>query len=351
MTDARGEADPTADPQDEAALRAILRHRTDPLVALGQGLQLAGKTVEVGLPTALLFGVVGGVVGHQVISSAGAIREMDAEALSLGFQLSVVTGLFLLAYAGIQYTKRDRASLVSWAPALFALPALLMAFAFRLAGGGAAVQGIEVFVQVLPLFAWTLIWWTFAGAAAAIAWVRSGHAALTGESVTTAEIVSEVQRRTLEVAAPHGGRTQAVFVGQQVILPGIFYALQLAFTDMIAVLDPDKSALRRSGQLTWGMRGRLFRLFLVYFLLWQGLTFGAFVVIDGVGSGLGGRFMELVMNPTAPSMAALVAMETLSAVLTWVLTLSLLVLYRERLAQVDAKRALRALKEAEKTSA
>ncbi|MBX2803322.1 MAG: hypothetical protein KTR31_36920 [Myxococcales bacterium] len=351
MTDAQGEANPTADPQDEAALRAILRHRTDPLVALREGLKLAARTVEVGLPTALLFGVLGGLVGHQVISWAGSIREMDAESRSLGLQLSLVVGIFLLAYAGIQYTKRETASLVSWAPALFALPALLFAFAFQLAGGGQAMQGIEVFVQVLPLFAWTLIWWTFAGAAASIAWVRSGHAALTGETVTTAEVVAEVQRRTLEVAAPHGGRTQAVFVGQQVILPGIFYALQLAFTDMIAVLDPGRSALRRSGQLTWGMRGRLFRLFLVYFLVWQVAIFGVFVAIDGAPDGLGGRFMELLMNPTAPSMGAMVAMETLSALLSWVLTLSLLVLYRERLTQVDAKRALRALKDAEKTSA
>ncbi|MEZ4238659.1 MAG: hypothetical protein R3F59_21405 [Myxococcota bacterium] len=190
----------------------------------------------------------------------------------------------------------------------------------------------------------------------------------------------------------------------QLLLPGIFYALQLAFTDMIAVLDPERAALSRSGGLTAGMRGRLFRMMAGWWILGMVLTLGAdfvydaavpppefaaldtnqdnfvdhteahanetvrraFAAIDADRSdritpaeleawandpsndvfsveGAGRRITEMLFDPTSTPLVPYLVSEVLWGLLTWWLTLALLVLYEEREGQVRAKAALRKL--------
>jgi hypothetical protein len=217
-------------------------------------------------------------------------------------------------------------------------------------------------------------------------------------------VLQQARSRWIEVAGPHGARVQAVSVGMQLVLPGIFYALQLAFTDMIAVLHPERPALRRSGQLTTGMRGRLFRMMFGWWLAGMVLSVGTTFTIealtppvpfeqvdtngdnvisadeaegvpavesrlrsmdkdrDGALSaaeyqawledpahdvttieGASTRFFEMVFDPTSVGALENIVSEVIWAVLAWLLTLALLVLYVEREDQVKAKRALKTL--------
>jgi hypothetical protein len=187
---------------------------------------------------------------------------------------------------------------------------------------------------------------SFVGALTALIWVKAGKETLDGKPVSFGAILEDARARWLDVAAPHGGRVTAVTVGIQFILPGIFYALQYAFVDMVAVLDPEKPALRRAGQLSYGMRGRLFRLLLGWTLLTYVIGFAVALPLEGVRDMAGAieKSQELFLDPSSWHFAAYVTNEVLWAVSTWMSTLSLLWLYVEREDQVRARAELKELK-------
>jgi len=341
MTESAAPAAPADDPRSDRELEAVLARRTGAMAALGRGARLAVRSAPIGLPAALLFGLVSGAGSLAFIDLAKVVREAERPIVELWAQGSTVVALFLAVYAVVQFAKRDRVTRASWWPALFALPMALVAGSFYLEMSGTARQ-----VPIVPTFllmAWWLVYGSIGGAAAAIAWLRAGHAAMIGQRAEAGRIISEIGQRTIEVSAPHGAKVHAVTVGMQVLLPGIFYTLQLAFTDMIAVLDPTRPPLRRSGQLTFGMRGRLFRLFLVW---WIGTTVLAMVaagVYDRVLDPLAmlQKWGELLFDPSAVSPAAGVISEVVWWLTTWVLTLALLELYVEREEQVRARAVLK----------
>lgn len=84
------------------------------------------------------------------------------------------------------------------------------------------------------------------------------------------------------VVGPHFKAYAAVMLGQVIILPTIVFGLQYAFVDAIATLNRDeKRPLYRSGRLTLGRRGQIFRTFLLgmlWWLPWQ--LFGTFYAQD-----------------------------------------------------------------------
>jgi hypothetical protein len=337
----QAQAEGIADPE---LLKKILSTHTGELAALAAGARLALRA-PIGLAAAVIYGLVSGLVGYSVLQVAIGVKETDPAMVDLWGNVALFVGAITSLYAIIQFTKRDRVSRASWWPALFAVPALLLAIAFSLETSG---QSRQLGPVVLSLFlnAWTLLWASFGGAAAAIFWVRSGHGAIEGKPAGVGQLLDEVRTRLLDVAGPHGARVHAVTIGMQFLLPGIFYALQLAFTDMIAVLDPDRPVLRRAGQLSTGMRGRLFRLLFVWWLLGTLLTMGVSMPLEGVTTfeGVLEKFQELMLDPSSASRLTLVVQEILWAVCTWVLTLALLVLYLEREGQVRAKMALKKLR-------
>ena len=168
------------------------------------------------------------------------------------------------------------------------------------------------------------------GAAAAVVWVRAADAASRGESIGFGELLTEARTSFLRVAVPHGARIQAVAIGMQVLIPGIFYALQYAFVDMVAVLDPErKEVLDRSGKLTWPLRRVIFRALVVWVLLFEAGIWGLTVLIDG--SEIAGKAF---IDPRVLSFPALAAQEVSYAVSLWLFTTTMLFLYTWRLEQV-----------------
>ena len=332
-------------------LQAVLDRRTSALGAIAAAAKLAAASWSVGLPIVLVYGLVDGGLQIAVARMAREIVGAPVATNALGFQIAMGVSVLLAIYGVLQFLKRQSATRESWWPVLFLAPALMVALALFLAQQQSARQ-LAPIIAGFPMIAVGLAWASFGGAVAAIGWVRSAEAATRGANVSLAEAGEEMFRRALEVSGPHGARVQAISLGAQAALvPGIFYALQLAFTDMIAVLEPDKPALKRSGQLTWGMRGRLFRLLLVVILILNAAGIALLVVIEGMGEGgVGQAVFEPLMNPAGVSAAGLMAQSMMWALGVWFLTLAMLVLYLERERQVVARRGLNALRKAESAS-
>jgi hypothetical protein len=325
------------DPRTSAELDAVLSRRTSVAAAYLQAFALASRTVHVGLPAALAYAVLSALGGIAILGLADVSKTADRATIQTWTQIAGGLAAFLALYTVIQFGKRDRVSRTSWFPSLLAAPTALVAAALAVAGGAG---GNQLLVPALLGIAWGLAFASIAGASTAIAWCRSGRRAMDHEPVGWGEISSEVGRRTLEVSAPHGARVHAVTIGMQIVVPGIFYALQFAFTDMIAVLDPERPALRRSGQLTYGMRSRLFRTFLPWFFVSTLLSTLVAFAADGVLGKPGewpAEFMTPMLDPSAVQPSVLFAQEVIWAITSWILTLALLVLYVEREDQVRAR--------------
>ena len=329
--------------RSEEELRRVLRTKTDPLAALLQGVRLMGHHFPVGLGFLLVYAAVSTAVASYLRDWSQGLLEnpgQDHDVLNSVFLFSF---FFLAVYTFIQFLKRDSVTRASWVPALFTVAPLALYGAIRIADSGAANNQIAPLVPGLSILAWDLVWESFAGAVLVFVWIRLGHAAMNGVTADLSEVFADLRRQIVDVAVVHGAKFHAVQIGLQVIIPGIFYALSLAFADMVVVLDPEKPALRRSSQLTYGMRGRIFRLLLVYVLVSMALTLAAFVAIDGTPQGLAGRVVDMMMNPAAPSAATMFARGVIAGLGSWAVTLALLVLFREREGQVRAKRELRDL--------
>lgn len=331
--------------RQESELRAVLKHRTNEIEALAGGLRLALATAPLGLPVVIAYALISGFVSYAVIQFGIGAKEMEPAMLDLWGQITLGLGGLASVYAVIQFAKRDSVSRASWWPSLFALPLLMLSGAFHLIESGQATQLGPIVLQLFVM-AWSLLWMSFGGAATAIAWLIAGKGHLDGRPVGFGALFEQLRSRLTDVAAPHGARVLAVTIGIQLLLPGIFYALQLAFVDMIAVLDPERPAMRRSGQLTFGMRGRLFRMMLLWWICGMALTMAVSLPLEGAYTldAAITKAQELLIDLSAASQLTVVLQELIWGVLTWILTLALLVLYLEREAQVRAKSALKKLK-------
>ena len=319
---------------EEQAARAMLAQRTSAISAVSRALSLAGRSAPVGLIVAVAYAVVSTAGLQAVAAGFEWMTGQSDEALNSIAQVVLAVGGLLSLYAVIQFMKRHTATRQSWFPALFALPALVTAGGLMLAGSPQGRSLGPAMIQML-LIPWTLILYSIGGAACAIAWVRAGDLASKGEPIDNGAVLGEVGSRLVEISGPHGARQHAVSIGLQVLVPGIFYALQLAFVDMVAVLDPERPALKRSGDLTWGMRGRLFRVYAIWFVVMAVLVAGLQVALDGSAA-----VTMAFVDPRELAVHTYFLSELVIAVTSWVLTLAFLVLYQEREAQVAAKRAI-----------
>lgn len=306
-----------------------------PIRALTAALPLMGRTAAVGLPLSLLYGMVMAVGADRAVGLLEWGKTADPGTLSLlgdGFSLLAV---LLLLYTGLQYSKRARASRVSWVPSLFLLPSMLLAAGFSFFDAGTQSQLQLVLILAFSM-AWSAVWMSFGGAGFIAGVTTAAEQARKGETVDTGAAFSAVGSRMLDVAGPHGTRVQAIMVGNQVVIPGIFYMLQLAFADTIAVLKPEASALKESGQLTWGMRGRLFKMFLTVLVLTLAAQFGAIVLIDGPGPA-----MAYFFDPRELSLGGYAASEIVWGLSAWWIQVALLLVYHDRVAYLRARTAAR----------
>jgi len=330
----------------ERQARELIARRTSPVAALRQAVPLLTGGVGPGLVVSVAYAAVS-TMGFLAVGALfdWALAQPEGALASTGQVVMGIGGL-LTVYGIIQFLKRHTASRASWFPALFALPLLLVGGGIMLAGSPTGRQLGPALFQML-LMPWVLVMSSIGGAACAIAWVRSAHEVFEGRAVNTSEVMGEVRSRLVEISGPHGARQHAVTIGLQLLVPGIFYMLQLAFIDMVAVLEPDRGAWKRSGDLTYRMRSRLFRLF----ALWWVLTFIPWAGIQVLGGTMAGlapveAMTMALVDPRKLPLVVYFGSELFMVLTTWLLTVALLVLYIEREAQVSAARSLKRHKRA-----
>ena len=116
----------------------------------------------------------------------------------------------------------------------------------------------------LPSSVVVLIWGctvgSFAAAFALYFWVRHEK----GEEGSLYNAVNYALARLNRVMRAHATAYGLIWLGNIVIIPGIWFALQYAFVDAIATLDErEKDPLARSQKLTYGRRGKIFRTFAI----------------------------------------------------------------------------------------
>lgn len=329
----------TPSPKAWAQRRRGWSNQIGPLSALVQALPLVGRSAAVLVPVVILYGaIMAGVAMWTLGLMEWAKANPDTRVL-LGNVFSVVA-VVLGIYTALQFAKRQSASRLSWLPSLFFLPSVLVAIAFTFFQQGTESQ-LQLILLTLLDAAWRLVWMSIGGAAVIVAATLSAEQARKGESVDAGGIFGQIVGRTLDVAGPHGTKVQAVTIGMQVLIPGIFYMLQLAFADTIAVLKPEAAALRTSGRLTWGMRGRLFKLFLALTMLFMIIHFVAISLIDQPASAMAYYFDAREMAFPAFALG-----EILWGVYIWVLQVALLLIYHDRVRYLKERKAERAAKKA-----
>jgi hypothetical protein len=315
--------------------------------ALFSGLGLCVKTARVGLPVALGFGALSGLGVSQAAALVDSIPDMPAATTGLFSQgllgLTVALGL----YTAIQLSKHfggGEQTAASWFPSLMLLPAGLAALGVQVLASGStdyAPVALMGFVMGFHIFFGTVF-----GAFAVVVWLRGAVAVLDGTPFGAGELYTEARKRWLEVAVPHGASLQAVTVGMQVVVPGIFYALQYAFVDCLAVLEPEHRALNRSRRLTQKIRGYLFRVMFVWFVCWFGTNLAVATAMDGFGNA----WVSLLLDIRQISPRTLMLQEIVAMFCAWWSVLTMLVIYRWRMAELTARASLRRANTADASS-
>lgn len=336
------------DVRDEATLRTILRTRTSETSAVRAAFDLASRSGSLVLGSAVAIGVLAGIGEWLASQSALEVKTWAANTLTTGWQFGAAITTFLALYAAIQFTKRESATVESWLPALFALPVLCLT-----GGLAAAANGSDMpITEVLFFNAFTIVFTMIVGSPALILWIRAGQAAARGEEHDLGETLLAIREQYQQVMVVRGAKFQAILVGAQVVLPGIFYALQLAYAEIIAVLQPQQSALQRSGKLTWGTRGKLFRLLALVIVPSNLLVIAALVMVrmasgaEGtIGEQAGAVIQAWVFDPGVIGLTGLIVQDVILTLGWWITLLAVLVLFNEREDQIQAKRELRRLLE------
>ncbi len=324
-----------------AEAKAKAPRRPGTFQVLAGGLRLCGKTAGIGVPVAVVFGLLHALGLHLALGSIDTIIAMDEATHSMWTQGLVGLAGLLWLYGLVQFGRRFGGSITtprSWLPVLLVLPITMLAVAVWVLGSMQRDYGPLAILFVVMSF--TLTYHSFVGAAAAVCWVRAGHEAAEGRPTTLAEVVREALRSWLDVAVPHGARVQLVQVGLQVLVPGIWYALQYAFVDLVAVLEPDQAALKRSARLTAPIRSLIFRVLALWVLAYELVMMPLQIAIDGKSA-----VMESLFDMRALSLASLVAQDIVFGLAAWFLVMAMLHLYRWRIERerlVKARKAERA---------
>ncbi len=269
--------------------------------------------------------VVRAVVTWFAQDAAEALPTMDPEALSTWRQGAYAVTALLALYLMLNTLKRATASRASWLPTLMLPSAAMIAVALtvdlRLNAQLAALIPFAADMALVFTVDGLLIAGTVALAAQA-----GGHWPHKDPPL------KHLGSRVWEILAVRGGKAVAVTLGQQVVIPGIYYATRMALVLPVVVLEPARRPFERAAQLVQGVYGSVFGMLWLSTLVVVVGQFGAISAIVGVKPVLDQALLAGgPLDPTALAVGDLVAalLEVASAVV-------LVELFVERRRAVDA---------------
>lgn len=303
--------------------------------ATPESLRLMAATAGPGLLGTLILAVPQVILLDRAEAAVPTWGAWPPEELAQATSGALAVTGFLGLYTAIQLGKRATASPSSWIPSVFFVPSLWVA-------GALLAIGSEAYGTLTPLHVGLVTsglifaWHSTVGAAVTLLWVLAAHAAHEGRPASLAELWEGLRSRLPVVLPAHAGRVQLVWVGGQVIVPGLFYWVYAAFVVMVGALEtpPPHPLTRRSGQLSWGMMSRLVKLCLVYALLLLS-TQGVVLALHGLAVVTAAMMMDTSQVPLSTQ----VLVEVLGTLAMWWVTVVLYLLYRARVAQLDARQA------------
>ena len=287
-----------------------------PTVGLGLGVAVAG---------AALVGVGGDLFVDAVLGADDGLRGRVAEAAA------VLAGLLGL-YTFVQFLKQRTVSRASWLPSLLLVPALLLTASLSL--GSAAAQGMGAMVVVLIDMAWMLSVGALAGGAASAVWILAADLGRSGEPPATGGVLGAARQVLGDTMVAYGARMQIVQIGAQVVIPGIWYAVSFAFSDVIAAVDPARPVFKGSSQLARGVRGKLFKILTLGFV--GSLVSMLVVYLPFLGAE---EIAAAMFDPTVVPTHVVFLEQLVWWLWGWWTTVAMLVLFRERDALLQAKLA------------
>lgn len=294
------------------------------------GLKRVAQGWWVAVPVVLLFATVDAFLWEDLRVMVDTVREMDRNSLNLYMQTFGILGGVAVVWSLVQLVKVSRVSRASWLPALLILPiaAVIGAGFFMTLPGASTSPG----PQILLFMAWGLLSDMLLGGALAVIWVALATQLEEGRP-DPRSIFRQLLRRWADVTVAHGARVLAVTVGIQVVVPGVFYAVQLAFTEPAALLEPGRSALKRSAELTWGIRGRILKVYAVWLVLSMGLRGGVGMLLEGKETMMAELWVPGQMHLWSVWLGSILGMLVDAALL-----MGLVAMYRERVARAERSR-------------
>ncbi len=296
-----------------------------------EGASLCLATAAVGLPITIVYNVL---FQAGVELSIKASREPDwmaqttSNSLFEGFRALCA---LLFVYAAFQLFKHPRKR-SSWVPVLFLLPSLFLALAFWFLAARTGQVATAPAEQLFFTMAWSLLVQSFAGAVWIVGIVIAADASRRGVSVH--EAWRAMVARTAGVVEVVGTKAQAVSIGLQLLVPGLYTAVIFAFAEFIAILDPSvERPLAQSRELTKVARHTLFRLVLSYFILMALGSLGVCMVLES-----GKVWMSSIFDPATPRVETRYAITLVNGLTQWWFVMANLALYRKRIAVIEASK-------------
>lgn len=234
--------------------------RVGALSMFGNGLKVVAVSLPVMLPILVLNGLVFGWLDHSTGSIVEACKADPGQAEVAGQVSAGIAGLLGL-YLLIQIPKRKTASWASWIPTLFLPSAVLIA------GWGLWFEQLakhqELMLTLLLRLPIELAWTCTIGGVMYGLWVCLSYNVATTGRANLGGAVSRLSQAGLGFIAPHGGAILLIFLGMQIVLPGVFYAVLFAFVTHAAILNPEVSPFRHSTETSQGFRRPIIILFLL----------------------------------------------------------------------------------------
>ena len=228
-----------------------------------KGLKVVVYSLPIMLPVVLLNGLVYGWLDHQL---GGLIESMQKDPSIAQYygQVFGVVALMLGAYTGLQVVKRATATWASWIPCLF-LPSVV--FVALCAGSFTGEYSQQELILSMGLrVALELAWMCSVGGIIYGLWVCLAYNMMTSGRLDVLGAFQRLKATRLSYLAPHGGSTLLIYLGMQVVLPGVFYAVLYSFVDQSAILKPEASPFKQSAAVSTGLRRPIVLLFLITLL-------------------------------------------------------------------------------------
>ena len=166
----------------------------------------------------------------------------------------------LMGYAILQFIKRHSASRLSWLPVLFLPSSLFVAICAGSYTGAHSQQ--EVILSMGLRIALELVWMCTVGGLIYGLWVALSFTAIRSGGVDVRHAFQMVKRAGAGFLAPHGGATMLIYLGMQVVLPGLYYAVIYSFVTHVAVIHPERRAFKWSTFVSRGRRRSIVALLL-----------------------------------------------------------------------------------------